>query len=86
MDASTVRRRRKDACLALDCSNEEFRTIEASLYQVLHRTTANEPVIIVQTNTMFAGLRSAARDCKEIRSEEHVRHKFSIDIADQQHL
>ena len=30
--------------LAVECSVEEFRTIEASLYQVLHRTTANEPL------------------------------------------
>ena len=27
---------------------EEFRTIEASLYQVLHRTAANEPRKMVQ--------------------------------------
>ena len=30
--------------LALDCPDEKVRTIEASLYQVLHRTTANEPM------------------------------------------
>ena len=29
--------------LSVDCTEEEFRTIEASLYQVLHRTTTNEP-------------------------------------------
>ena len=34
--------------IAYDCSDEEFRSIEASLYQVLHRTTANEPLRIVQ--------------------------------------
>ena len=34
--------------IALDCSDEEFRSIEASLCQVLHRTTANEPLKIVQ--------------------------------------
>ena len=33
---------------AVDCSDEEFGSIEASLYQVLHRTTANEPLRIVQ--------------------------------------
>ena len=26
--------------IALDCSDEEFRSIEASRYQVLHRTTS----------------------------------------------
>ena len=34
--------------IAFDCSVEEFRSIEASLYQVLHRTTENEPLRIVQ--------------------------------------
>ena len=31
-----------------DCSDEEFRSIESALYQVLHRTTSNEPLRIVQ--------------------------------------
>ena len=34
--------------IAFDCSDEEFRSIEASLYQVLHRTTSNEPLRKVQ--------------------------------------
>ena len=34
--------------IAFDCSDEEFRSIEQSLYQVLHRTTSNEPLKIVQ--------------------------------------
>ena len=34
--------------IAVDCPEAEFRLIEASLYQVLHRTTANEPLRIVQ--------------------------------------
>ena len=34
--------------IAFDCSDEEFRSIEASLYQVLRRTTANESLRIVQ--------------------------------------
>ena len=34
--------------LALDCPHEEFRSIEASLHQVLHRTTSNEPLRIVK--------------------------------------
>ena len=33
--------------IAFDCPAEEFRSIEASLYQVLHRTTSNEPLGIV---------------------------------------
>ena len=34
--------------ITFDCSDDEFRSIEASLYQVLHRTTSNEPLRIVQ--------------------------------------
>ena len=34
--------------IAFDCSDEKFRSIEASLYQVLHRTASNEPLRIVQ--------------------------------------
>ena len=37
-----------DSTLAVDCSDEEVTTIEASLYRVLHRTTAKEPLITVQ--------------------------------------
>ena len=37
-----------NSTVAVDCSDEEYRSIEASHYQVLHRTTANEPLIIVQ--------------------------------------
>ena len=39
---------RVESVIAFDCSDEEFRSIEASLYQVLHRTTSNEPLRIVQ--------------------------------------
>ena len=28
--------------VSVDCAQEQFRTIERSLYQVLHRTTGNE--------------------------------------------
>ena len=34
--------------IAFDCTDEEFRSIESALYQVLHRTTSNEPLRIVQ--------------------------------------
>ena len=34
--------------IAFDCSDEEFRSIESALYQVLHRRTSNEPLRIVQ--------------------------------------
>ena len=34
--------------IAFDCSDEDFRSIESALYQVLHMTTSNEPLRIVQ--------------------------------------
>ena len=36
------------ATLAVDCTEAEFRTFETALYQVLHKTTANEPLKMVQ--------------------------------------
>ena len=37
-----------NSTIAVDCSEAKYRSIEASLYQVQHRTTANEPLSIVQ--------------------------------------
>ena len=37
-----------NSAIAFDCSDEAFRSIEASLCHVLHRTTANEPLRVVQ--------------------------------------
>ena len=34
--------------LAVDCKEADFRTFETALYQVLHRTTTNEPLRMVQ--------------------------------------
>ena len=34
--------------IAFDCPDEEFRSMKASLYQILHRTTSNEPLRTVQ--------------------------------------
>ena len=42
--------------IAFDCPVEEFRSIEASLYQVLHRTTSNEPLRTVQQTKGQKGL------------------------------
>ena len=39
-----------DKCTrSVACSHEKFRKVEASLYQVLHRTQANEVRIVEQT-------------------------------------
>ena len=37
-----------NSALSVDCSDEESGTIEASLYQVFHRTTANEAPRLAQ--------------------------------------
>ena len=42
--------------IAFDCSDEEFRSSEVSLYQVLHRTTFNEPLRIEQQTKGQKGL------------------------------
>ena len=34
--------------LAVDCTEADFRTFETALYLVLHRTTTNEPLKMVQ--------------------------------------
>ena len=34
--------------LAVDCTEADFRTFETALYQILHRTTTNEPLRMVQ--------------------------------------
>ena len=57
--------------LAIACSVDEFRTIEASLYQLLHRKTANEPLKIEQ-QTQGEGIRSMTRDRENIRPDVHV--------------
>ena len=49
---------------AVDCSDEEFRTFETSLYPVLHRTTANVPLRTVQQTRgqkVFEARHAAAR-------------------------
>ena len=34
--------------MAVDCTEADFRTFETALYQILHRTTTNEPLRMVQ--------------------------------------
>ena len=56
--------------LSIDYTEGEFRTIEASLHLVSHRTTANETLrILQQTQGRREGIRSMARDCEEVRTK-----------------
>ena len=57
-----------NSTLAVDCSDEEFRSIGASLCQVLYRRTANEPVRIVQETRGQKGFeewRAIVRRCDQ---------------------
>ena len=36
--------------LALNCTEADFRTFQTALCQILHRTTTNEPLRMVQTD------------------------------------
>ena len=54
--------------IAFDCSDEEFRSIEASLYQVLHRTTSNAPLRMTQQTKGqkgFEAWHAIARRCDQ---------------------
>ena len=73
------------ATLAVDSTEVDFRTFETALFQVLHRTTANEPLRMIEQVEGQRGFGGLAPDRQEIRSEEHVRQEFSVCSADQQH-
>ena len=68
--------------IAFDGSDDEFRSIEASLNQVLHRTTANEPLRIVQQTRGQKGFEA----WRVIMRRYHVGQKISICSTDQKHL
>ena len=72
--------------IAFGCSDDEFRSIEASLYQVLHRTKSNEPLRTVQQTRGQREFEAWHAKRVEIRSEEHVRQKLSMCSVDQSHL
>ena len=68
---------------AVNCSDEEFRSIGASLYQVLQWTTANETVRIVQQPKGQKGFEAWHAIMRSSDQREHVRLEFSIRSADQ---
>ena len=72
--------------IAFDCPHEEFRSIEASLYQFLHRTTSSEPLRIVHRTRGQKGFEAWQANSAKVRSEEYVRQKCSVCSTDQQHL
>ena len=72
--------------IAFDCPAEEFRSIEASLYQVLHRTTSNETLRIVQQTRGQKGF-EAWHAITRSYDQRNMSDKKSVYAAlDQQHL
>ena len=72
--------------IAFDCPAEELRSIEASLYQVLHRTTSNEPLRIVQQTRGQKGFESWHATVRRYDQRNMSDKKISVCSIDQQHL
>ena len=72
--------------IAFDCSDEEFRSIETSLYQVLHRTTSNEPLRIVQQTRGQKGFEAWHATVRRYDQRNMSEKKISVCSTDQQHL
>ena len=68
--------------IAFDCSDEEFRSNEASLYQILHRTTSNEPLRIVQQTRGQKGFEAWHATVRRYDQ----RNMSDNNSTDQQHL
>ena len=62
----------------MDCTQAEFRTFETALYQVLHRTTANEPLKMVQQVEGQRGFEAWHLIVRRYDQKEYVRQEFSI--------
>ena len=67
--------------IAFDCQDEEFRSIEVSLYQVLHRTTSNEPLSTVQQTRGQKGIEAWHAIVLRYDQEEHVSQQNSAYAA-----
>ena len=67
-----------NSALAEDCSVEEFRTIDASLDQVLRRTTANEALRTARGQKGLEAWRATARryDQRNMseKKNQHMNH------------
>ena len=59
--------------LAVDCTEADFRTFETALYQVLHKTTTNEPLRMVQQVQGQRGFEAWHLDRQETRQTEARR-------------
>ena len=74
-----------NSTLSVACSQEQFRTIEASLHQVTAQNDSKRTTDISAANGRREEIRCVARYREEVRSEEQVRQEFSIRSIYQQH-
>ena len=72
--------------IAFDCPAEEFRSIEASLFQVLHRTTSNEPLRKVQQTRGLKGFEAWHAIVRRYDQRNMSNTKFNVCSTDHQHL
>ena len=71
--------------IAFDCPATEFRAIEASLYQVLHRTTSSEPLRMVQQTRGQKGFEAWYATVRMRLCEGTIRGTFQTKIQRMQH-
>ena len=71
--------------IAFDCSDDEFRSIETSLYQVLHRTTSIEPLRIAQQTRGQRGFEAWHAMARRY-DQRNTSDNNSACSVDQQHL
>ena len=71
--------------LSVGYSQEKFRTLEASLYQVLPQNNSKRTTENSSANARTERIRNVARKREAVRLQEHVRQQFSIRSTDQQH-
>ena len=67
-----------NSTLSEDCRQEQFRNIEASMYQVLHRATANEPLIMVSEPKDLGDSKRGAQSRGGMINGMYVRQKSTF--------
>ena len=73
------------SALAADGTEADFRTFETALYQILHRTTTNEPLRMVQQVQGQRGFEAWHMIVRSYNQRTHVRPELGVCSADQQH-
>ena len=74
------------SAIAVDCPEPEFRLIDESLYHVLHRTTANVPLRVVQQTRGQEGFEAWHAIVRRYDQRNMSNKKISICSIDQQQI